>query len=158
MPTMRVDVPPVPLEDPDPVTFTVGYQRVVLGEDGQPAYQPEERTFTCVPRVPLGAYSDLDGRMLNAVFVSRVLRALIVPADEQAFDELTHAKDILVDWASLTDVAIWLTGEAYTDRPTVPSAPSSNGHAPTPASSTDGSGEKSETSAPTSPASNSGTG
>lgn len=139
MPHRRFEIATKPLfENPDPITFELAYTRVIADPEnpGQAINRAESKTFECVPYQPAGVIWDLAG-VANSAATGGVLRGLIVPAQEAEFDALVHAKDVLIQWDDLLPVALWLIGEAYTGRPTVPSGPSLNGHGPTPGSSTD---------------------
>lgn len=125
------------MRSPDPATPPL--QFVLEGvtspgdDDTDPA--PWEETFTVVETLPPGALADLafsitvtnDGEIkYNAVGVTRFLRAVIVPGDEQRWDALMRDKRRQVDLAVLADVLMLVNG-AKTNRPTGPRPGSPDG-------------------------------
>lgn len=146
-------------------TFTIAGYYADVTPDGDVVESDEEweETFRCLPVAPGGALDDIaaavsiddHGRMtFNKVSVLRFIRAVLVEADEQRFDEVVRDKRRMVELDVLGEIMIDLS-EGYTNRPTGPQRTSPGSSAGTDTGSTPNSSSSGEipvsSTAPTSP-------
>lgn len=94
--------------------------RTLPDEDGNSDDWSE--TFTCLPEMPIGILADLGDWSFPPWRCVAYIRGLLIPGDEERFDQLIHDKTRVVTEANLAQIVARLLTEISgfpTDEPSV---------------------------------------
>lgn len=127
--------------------FTVGGTLYSISDDGELVDTGKEwsETFRCLPEAPGGALDDIAAAVsvnergeiaFSRVSVLRFIRDVLVPADEQRFEQMVRDKHKLLDLDLLGAIMMDLSQELTGQRPTGPQRTSPGSSAGTESGST----------------------
>lgn len=129
----------IPQPDWEGPEFSITFQFKAPEESGQPDTLTTE-TFRCMPepnaqtqQILWMAWSEQQAARRAAAIIE-VIRSILLPEDEQRFNQTISRKDIRVRVDDLIEIYKWLL-EVYGERPTQPPSGSSDGRPSTEATS-----------------------